>query len=86
MVPLISVIILAAGESRRMGKPKQLMPLGRTTILERTVDNFLNSEVSEVIVVLGYRAREMAGVTADKPVVVAINSAYHKGMSTSIAA
>jgi len=43
MIPLISAIILAAGESRRMGKPKQLMPLGKSTILERTVDNLLNS-------------------------------------------
>ncbi len=86
MVPLISAIILAAGESRRMGKPKQLMPLGKTTILERTVDNFLNSKVSDVIVVVGYRAEEVISLIANRPVAVAVNSAYRDGMSTSIVA
>ncbi len=86
MVPLISAIILAAGESRRMGKPKQLMPLGKTTILEHTVDNFLNSKVYDVVVVVGYRAEEVTSLIANRPVAVAVNSAYHDGMSTSIVA
>jgi len=81
---MVSAILLAAGESKRMGKPKQLMPFGRSTILEQTIDNLLNSEVSEVIVVLGYRAEEMIKTVAIKPVKVAINPAYHQGMSTSI--
>lgn len=86
MVPLISAIILAAGESRRMGKPKQLMPLGKTTILERTVENFLNSKVYDVIVVVGYRAEEVISLIANRPVAVVVNSAYRDGMSTSIVA
>jgi len=86
MIPLISAIILAAGESRRMGEPKQLMPLGKTTILERTVDNFLNSEVHDVIVVVGYRAEEVISLIADRSVAIAVNSAYREGMSTSIVA
>ena len=86
MIPLISAIILAAGESRRMGEPKQLMPLGKTTILERTVDNFLNSEVHDVIVVVGYKAEEIISLIADRSVAIAVNSAYREGMSTSIVA
>lgn len=86
MPSLISVIILAAGESKRMGKPKQLMPLRRTTILEQTIDNFLNSEVNEVIVVLGHRAEEAKRIIAARPVKLAINSNYQQGMSTSIIA
>jgi len=73
MPSLISVIILAADESKRMGKPKQLMPLGRTTILEQTVANCLNSEVNEVIVVLGHRAEEVIRIIATRPVKLAIN-------------
>jgi len=84
-VPLISVVILAAGESKRMGQPKQLMPLGGSTILEQTVDNYLNSEVNEVIVVLGHRAEEMSQLLDGKPVMVAVNPAYRQGMGTSIA-
>ena len=86
MPSLISVVILAAGESKRMGKPKQLMPLGRTTILEQTVANCLNSEVNEVIVVLGYRAEEARSIIATQPVKLAINPNYQRGMSTSIMA
>ncbi|RLG23120.1 molybdenum cofactor cytidylyltransferase, partial [Methanosarcinales archaeon] len=86
MAPLISALILAAGESRRMGKPKQLMPLGKTTILEQTVDNFLNSEVSDVIVIVGYRAEDIASLIVKRPVTIVVNSAYREGMSTSIVA
>lgn len=81
---MVSVILLAAGESKRMGKPKLLMPLGKATILEQTIDNFLASKVNEVIVVLGYRAEEMMKKIAIKPIKIAINPAYHQGMSTSI--
>lgn len=86
MASLISTIILAAGESRRMGKPKQLLPLGKTTILEQTIDNYLNSEVHDVVVVLGYRAEEILSLITKRPVRVAVNSAYREGMSTSIVA
>jgi len=83
---MISAILLAAGESNRMGQPKQLMPFGQGTILERTIDNLLNSAVSETIVVLGYREEEVRKTIAGKPVKIAINPDYQQGMSTSIIA
>ena len=83
---MVSAILLAASESKRMGKPKLLMPFGRSTILEQTVDNLLNSKVSEVIVVLGYKAEEAMPKITAKPVKIAINPVYHQGMSTSIIA
>lgn len=81
---MISAILLAAGESKRMGQPKQLMPLGNSTILEQTIDNLLNSRVSEVILVLGYRAEAVVEKIATRLVKIAINPAYHQGVSTSI--
>ena len=83
---MISAILLAAGESNRMGQPKQLMPFSQSTILERSIDNLLNSKVSETIVVLGYREEEIRKTIADKPVKTAINPDYQQGMSTSIIA
>jgi molybdenum cofactor cytidylyltransferase len=80
----ISAILLAAGESNRMGQPKQLLPFGQSTILEQAIDNLLNSAVSETIVVLGHRAEEVIKTIAAKPVKIAINSNYLQGMSTSI--
>jgi len=83
---MISAIILAAGESKRMGEPKQLMPFGQSTILEKAIDNLLSSAVNEIIVVLGYKAEEVLKTIATKPVKIAINPDYKQGMSTSIIA
>jgi len=81
---IISVILLAAGESKRMGKPKLLLPFGSSTILEQAIGNLLNSRVDEVIVVVGYKAQEMIREIAGRPVKVAINPVYRQGISTSI--
>jgi len=83
---MISAILLAAGESNRMGQPKQLMPFDQSTIVERTIDSLLNSAVSETIVVLGYREEEIRKTISDKPVKIAINPDYQQGMSASIMA
>jgi molybdenum cofactor cytidylyltransferase len=83
---MISAILLAAGESNRMGQPKQLMPFGQITIVERTIDNLLNSALSETIVVLGYKDEEIRKTIAGKPIKIAMNPDYQQGMSTSIIA
>lgn len=82
----VSAIILAAGESRRMGQLKQLLPLGDSTILERTIDKILGSTVNEVIVVLGHQAAEVRQKIAGRPIKIVVNPDYPKGMASSIAA
>jgi molybdenum cofactor cytidylyltransferase len=82
----VSAILLAAGKSSRMGKLKQLMPLGDSTILEQTLDNLLSSRVAEVIVVLGHKAEEITKRLSGRPVKLVVNPLYRKGMSSSIAA
>jgi len=81
---MVSAILLAAGESKRLRMPKLLLPFGKSTILEQTIDNLLDSMVDEVIVVLGHRSEEMIRKLANRPVKIAINPIYHQGMSTSI--
>jgi molybdenum cofactor cytidylyltransferase len=83
---MLSAILLAAGESKRMGKTKQLMPLGQSTLLEQSIDNLLGSSVDETIVVLGHKAEEIARTIAGRPVKIVINPDYSQGMSTSIIA
>jgi molybdenum cofactor cytidylyltransferase len=83
---MISAIVLAAGESNRMGKPKQIMPLGESTILEQAIDNILSSIVDETIVVLGHEAEEVRKTIAARPVRIAVNTDYRQGMSSSIIA
>lgn len=83
---MVSAILLAAGESKRMGGAKLLLPFGSSTILEQTVDNLLNSRVDDVIVVLGHSAAEMTRLIANRPVTITINQNYREGMSTSVVA
>ena len=83
---MLSAILLAAGESKRMGELKQLMPLGKSTLLEQAIDNLLNSSVDETIVVVGHRAEEITDKIAGSPVKIVLNPDYKQGMSTSIIA
>jgi molybdenum cofactor cytidylyltransferase len=85
-VESVSAILLAAGKASRMGKLKQLMPLGDSTILEQTLDNLLGSKAAEVVVVLGYKAEDIMKRLSGRPVKLVVNPLYRKGMGTSIAA
>ncbi len=85
-IVMISAIILAAGESKRMGEVKQLMSFGKSTILEQVIDNVMGSKVNEVIVVLGYKVEEVKKTIRSKQVKTVINPDYVQGMSTSIVA
>lgn len=81
---MISGIILAAGESRRMGRPKLLLPWGKTTILEKVVDNYLKANISELVVVVGANQESIREILISKPVVIVENAQYLEGMGTSI--
>ena len=81
---MVSAILLAAGESRRMSQPKLLLPLGGSTVLEQTLDNLLQSRVDEVIVVVGNKADEMLKRIGKRPVKVITNPDFRQGMATSI--
>jgi molybdenum cofactor cytidylyltransferase len=83
---MISAILLAAGQSKRMGELKQLMPFGQSIIVEQAVDNLLGSAVDEVIVVVGYKAEDVTKAIAAKSIKLVINPDYEQGMSTSIIA
>jgi molybdenum cofactor cytidylyltransferase len=85
-VESVSAILLAAGKSSRMGKLKQLMPLGDSTILEQTLDNLLSSKAAEIVVVLGYKAEDIMKRLSGRPVKIVVNPLYRKGMGSSIAA
>lgn len=69
-----------------MGQPKQLMPTGKSTLLEQAIDNLLNSSVDETIVVVGHKAEEITQAIASRPVKIMLNHNYSQGMSTSIIA
>ena len=80
----ISAIVLAAGEAKRMGKLKQLLPFGDSTIIEEVVSSILQSKANEAIVVLGHQAERIAPRITSKPLKMALNPDYATGMSSSI--
>jgi molybdenum cofactor cytidylyltransferase len=84
-----AAIVIAAGESRRMGQPKQLLPWGAHTIIEQVVSTLRQAPLDEIVVVLGHRAAEIAAkipaISASTPIVkIVTNSRYLEGMLTTI--
>ena len=60
MRPFVSGLVLAAGASTRLGQPKQLLPLGPTTLLGRVVSEArAAAALDEVVVVIGGAAAEV---------------------------
>ncbi|QIA07939.1 nucleotidyltransferase family protein [Draconibacterium halophilum] len=81
----IPIILLAAGASRRMGQPKQLLPWGEQTLIEHQV-NILLTTGHPVVVVLGSCAEGIIPKLKDLPIKFTMNENWEKGMGTSIAA
>ena len=81
---MISAILLAAGESKRMGELKQLLPFGTSTIVENCIANLLASNIDELIVVLGHRSSEIEAKLQGLPLKTVINQSYREGMTRSI--
>jgi len=50
---MISAIILAAGQSRRMGRPKLLLPWGNVTVIEHVIHVFAVSGIADILVITG---------------------------------
>lgn len=84
MATFISAIVLAAGESKRMGQPKLFLPWGPATILEQTVANFLSAKADEVILVVGEQSERALRLLRNCPVKVVVNPDYASGMASSI--
>lgn len=80
----VAGVVLAAGESRRMGQLKALLPFGSRTVIEQVLQPLLSAELSEVAVVLGHRAEDIAAVLEPLPVRLFRNPDYRLGMTTSV--
>src|SRR5512144_2811697 len=76
---MISAIILAAGQSRRMGQPKMLLPWGKSTVIEHVIVTFLRSGIEDVIVVTGGAREKVESVISGYPVRKSYNEAYAAG-------
>ena len=80
----IWAIVLAAGESRRMGSPKMLLPYNDVTVIEQVIRNLLDADIDRIVVVLGANREEIMTVTRSYDVFHCYNEDYKGGMLSSV--
>ena len=82
----VTGLVLGAGGSRRLGRPKQLLPYGDRTLLEHTLDTARACNFNQLVVPIGGAADEVRERVDFTGVEVVVNYAYGSGCSSSIAA
>jgi len=81
---MIVAVVLSAGESSRMGRPKALLPIDGQTFIERIVAALKQTKVGKIIVILGHNARELEAKISHLPVQILINTDYKQGQLSSL--
>jgi molybdenum cofactor cytidylyltransferase len=77
-------IVLAAGESKRMGEPKMLLDFGGKTMIERVLDNVKAPEIDRIIIVLGANREKIADKLNDSSLIYSYNEKFTEGMLSSV--
>ena len=80
----IPAIVLAAGGSRRLGQPKQLLMLGGETLIERAIRMANEAGAAPVIAALGAHFESIVASIALNNVILSINDQWEKGIASSI--
>ncbi len=83
---MIAGIILAAGRSSRLGRPKHLLPLADEPIIRHTARRVRASTLDEVLVVIGEDADAVRDALEGLPVRLVVNPRAAEGQSTSVVA
>jgi len=81
---LIAAVVLAAGSSSRMGKPKQTLQLEGWSMLERVLQTLSRTKVDRVVVVLGAHSSAVRGRVKFGREKVVLNPRFKEGMSGSL--
>jgi molybdenum cofactor cytidylyltransferase len=80
----VAGVLLAAGRSRRMGRPKQLLPLGPQGTLVEMAARRVRPFVEELVVVVGHVGGQVAAALSDIDVRLAVNGDVDRGMLSSV--
>jgi molybdenum cofactor cytidylyltransferase len=83
--PNIAILILAAGESKRMHGIKQLLPWKNTTLLGNAIEQALQSKGGQIYVVLGSNANQITPTIAHYSIQTIENKNWKNGLGNSIA-
>lgn len=82
----VAGLLLAAGESTRMGSPKPLLDWQGRPLIQYQIQQLQSGGCDMVVVVLGHRADRVLPFVPDSEVRVVINPLYRQGRATSIRA
>jgi molybdenum cofactor cytidylyltransferase len=83
---MITAIILAAGESKRMGQPKMLLPWGKSTVLQTVIAEFQAAGVKDVLVVTGAARKQVEELVGQSAQTVFNENYAEGGMLSSVQA
>lgn len=86
MTGSVAAILLAAGKSSRMGKCKQLLPLGTTTVIGRCLEALVTGGADEILVVVSEELSAVAEAVRHYPVRIVVNPEYDGDMASSVRA
>ncbi len=75
----VAAVIAAAGQSRRMGAPKQLLPWGESTVIATVVQNLSAAGAEPVICVVGHRQDDVRAALQATPAEIVFNPDYASG-------
>jgi molybdenum cofactor cytidylyltransferase len=81
---VIAGVVLAAGRSSRLGRPKQLLPLAGVPILGHVLSNAAASALDEVVLVLGHEAAAIAAAVGVRGPRIVVNPDHAAGQSSSL--
>lgn len=81
----IAIVVLAAGASKRMGSPKQLLKWGDGTLIGNAIETVSKLASNELIVVLGAHYELIKNVIQTSPVTILNNENWEKGLGSTIA-
>jgi molybdenum cofactor cytidylyltransferase len=84
--PVVTGLVLAAGGSRRLGRPKQLLPYGSATLLDHVLHTARACGFDQLLCVIGGGAEEVRAGVRFEGVEVVVNPEFGEGCSSSIAA
>ena len=85
MTPFATGLVLAAGGSKRLGRPKQLLPYGGATLLDHVLVTARACAFDQLVCVIGGAAAEVREAVRFDGVVVVENTDFGEGCSSSIA-
>jgi molybdenum cofactor cytidylyltransferase len=82
----VAGLVLAAGGSTRLGRPKQLLPFGRATLLDHTISTARGCAFDQLLVAIGGAADDVRARVDLSGADIVVNESYGAGCSSSIAA